>query len=93
MAWLPHDAFIGLYVKVKLIDPNSSLTEHVWISCDGTKDTKLTGVVDNVVPDDLGGMVTGNSGWLANVPGYRPTLGAALSVLRPLHTFDVGQLG
>lgn len=37
---------------------------------------KFTQVMDNVVPDDLGGMVRGSSGWLANVPGYQQTVGA-----------------
>ena len=40
----------------------------------------FTQFMDNIVPDDLGGMVTGKSGWLSNVPGYQQTVGAALSV-------------
>lgn len=39
----------------------------------------IVSFMDNVVPDDLGGMVTGTSGWLARVPGYRVTLGTVAS--------------
>lgn len=37
-------------------------------------------VMDNIVPDDMGGMIRGTSGWLSNVPGYKETVGAVLSV-------------
>lgn len=32
-------------------------------------------VLDNVTPDDMGGMVRGTSGWLSKVPGYQQTAG------------------
>jgi len=31
--------------------------------------------MDNIVPDDMGGMIRGSSGWLANLPLYEETLG------------------
>lgn len=31
--------------------------------------------MDRIFPDDLGGMITGESGWLANVPLYEETVG------------------
>ena len=37
-------------------------------------------VMDNIVPDDMGGMIRGESGILAEVPGYRQTLGAVVGV-------------
>jgi len=37
-------------------------------------------IMDNVVPDDLGGMIRGTSGWLSEVPGYQQTLGRAADV-------------
>lgn len=33
-------------------------------------------IVDDLVPDDMGGMVRGTSGWLNAVPGYKETIGA-----------------
>ena len=48
------------------------------------KDNSVLGtffdVMDNIVPDDLGGMIRGTSGWLAEVPLYQETIGAALGV-------------
>lgn len=35
-------------------------------------------IMDNIVPDDMGGIVRGTSGWMSNIPGYRQTVGAAL---------------
>jgi hypothetical protein len=37
-------------------------------------------VMDNIVPDDMGGMIRGESGILAEVPGYQQTLGAVAGV-------------
>jgi hypothetical protein len=37
-------------------------------------------VMDNIVPDDLGGMIRGESGPLSNLPLYRETVGTALGV-------------
>jgi hypothetical protein len=43
------------------------------------KDNSLLGsflnVMDNIVPDDMGGLVRGSSGWLGNVPLYEETVG------------------
>lgn len=52
------------------------LTEQVP---QNAKDNSLLGgflnIMDNIVPDDMGGMVRGQSGWLSNVPGYENTVG------------------
>jgi len=37
-------------------------------------------VMDNIVPDDMGGMIRGESGWMSDIPGYRETVGATLAV-------------
>lgn len=37
-------------------------------------------VMDNIVPDDMGGIIRGESGWLSEVPGYQQTLGAVAGV-------------
>lgn len=37
-------------------------------------------VMDNITPDDMGGLVRGTSGWLSEVPLYRETVGTALGV-------------
>lgn len=34
--------------------------------------------MDNVIPDDMGGMARGTSGWLNAVPGYQQTTGAVV---------------
>ena len=43
------------------------------------KDNSLLGsfmnIMDNIVPDDMGGLVRGSSGWLGNVPLYEETVG------------------
>lgn len=48
------------------------------------KDDSILGgflnIMDNVVPDDMGGMVRGTSGWLSNVPGYQQTIGKIAGV-------------
>ena len=40
----------------------------------------LADKADNFVPDDLGGIARGTSGWLAAVPGYQQTMGQVASV-------------
>ena len=47
---------------------------------DGSFISGFFNVMDNIVPDDMGGIVRGSSGWLSNVPGYEQTVGAALGV-------------
>lgn len=42
---------------------------------DGSLISGFFNVMDNVVPDDLGGMIRGTSGWLSKVPGYEETVG------------------
>lgn len=37
-------------------------------------------IMDNIVPDDMGGLVRGQSGWMSNVPLYKETVGAAVGV-------------
>ena len=37
-------------------------------------------VMDNITPDDMGGILRGDSGWTANIPGYNQTVGAAADV-------------
>jgi hypothetical protein len=37
-------------------------------------------VMDNIVPDDMGGMIRGQSGWLSSVPAYKETVGAVAGV-------------
>lgn len=37
-------------------------------------------IMDNITPDDMGGLVRGTSGWLGEVPLYRETVGTALGV-------------
>lgn len=48
------------------------------------KDDSILGsflnVMDNIVPDDMGGMIRGTSGWLSNVPLYKETVGSVLGV-------------
>ena len=39
---------------------------------------RFAAVMDNVVPDDMGGMIRGTSGPLSIVPGYKETAGAVL---------------
>ena len=43
------------------------------------KDESLLGgflnIMDNIVPDDMGGMIRGTSGWMSNVPLYEETVG------------------
>lgn len=41
---------------------------------------RVASVADRYFPDDLGGALRGESGWLANVPGYRQTVGAVADV-------------
>lgn len=52
-------------------------------------------VMDNIVPDDMGGLVRGTSGWLSDVPLYKETLGrvagAPLSAVET--TFNVVNWG
>lgn len=45
---------------------------------DGSLLSGFFNVMDNIVPDDMGGMLRGTSGWLANVPGYEETVGTAV---------------
>lgn len=40
----------------------------------------VAGWLDNVVPDDMGGIARGTSGWLGKVPGYTLTVGRAADV-------------
>lgn len=40
----------------------------------------LTNFMDNIVPDDMGGIARGESGWTKNIPGYDQTVGAAADV-------------
>lgn len=47
---------------------------------DGSFISGFFNVMDNIVPDDMGGIIRGSSGWLSNVPGYEQTVGAALGV-------------
>lgn len=41
---------------------------------------KFISIMDNVTPDDMGGMIRGTSGFLSNVPGYKETVGAGLGL-------------
>lgn len=49
---------------------------------EATNDNSILGnfmqVMDNVTPDDMGGLLRGTSGWMSNVPGYKETVGRAL---------------
>jgi len=47
---------------------------------DGSFISGFFNVMDNIVPDDMGGILRGSSGWLSNVPGYEQTIGAAVGV-------------
>ena len=40
----------------------------------------IAGFMDKIVPDDMGGIARGESGWTANIPGYDQTLGAVSDV-------------
>lgn len=37
----------------------------------------VAGFLDNIVPDDMGGLVSGKTGWLNAIPGYETTTGVA----------------
>jgi hypothetical protein len=45
---------------------------------DGSLISGFFNVMDNIVPDDMGGLIRGTSGWMSNVPLYRETVGTAL---------------
>lgn len=42
---------------------------------DGSLISGFFNVMDNIVPDDMGGLIRGTSGWLSKVPGYQETVG------------------
>ena len=54
-------------------------TEQVAPKAEDSFLGRIASVADNIVPDDIGGALRGQSGWLANIPGYRPTLGSVAS--------------
>jgi len=47
---------------------------------DGSILSGFVNLMDNVVPDDMGGAIRGETGWLSELPFYRETLGTALGV-------------
>ena len=47
---------------------------------DGSLVSGFFNVMDNIIPDDMGGVIRGSSGWLSKVPGYQQTVGTALGV-------------
>jgi len=42
---------------------------------DGSIVSGFFSVMDNIVPDDMGGLIRGSSGWLSELPGYEETVG------------------
>lgn len=46
---------------------------------EATNDNSILGgfanFMDNIVPDDMGGLIKGEVGWLSNIPGYEQTVG------------------
>lgn len=49
---------------------------------EATNDNSVLGgfarFMDNVIPDDMGGLIRGERGWLANIPGYQEVIGPAV---------------
>ena len=42
---------------------------------DGSFLSSFMNIMDNIVPDDMGGMIRGTSGWASSIPGYKETVG------------------
>ena len=45
---------------------------------DGSLISGFFNVMDNIVPDDMGGLLRGTSGWMSNIPIYQKTVGTAI---------------
>lgn len=64
--------------------PRPDVPDTTEAPAPGIEDTimgNVASVLDRYVPDDMGGVARGESGWLSMVPGYRQTVGAVAGLV------------